>query len=38
MCASAEQAMARCAVAPGDSQVSATDEDLRGLVGVEGGP
>lgn len=37
VCASAEQAMARCTVAPGDSQVSAAGEDLWGLVGVEGG-
>lgn len=28
VCASAEQAMVRCSVAPGDGQVSATDEDL----------
>lgn len=37
VCAGAEQAPARCAVAPGDGQVPATVGDLRGLAAVEGG-
>lgn len=35
--AGAEQAPARCGVAPGDGRVSATAGDLRGLAAVEGG-